>query len=127
MNWSVKIPDIVDKFNKLFNTKEFINTFNIKNEDTENSNFFKKKKYPDHKLKIFKEWINYEYKNNRFDKWNHKIYMQVFEWALNTNLPKDMKSKCESLIIAYMTYLITNKGDRSIPLAIKKLTISMLL
>lgn len=109
---SLNIPTILKKFNKL--------TADILDEDESEIHYFKKKKYPEDKLEDYRKWIDHEYENNRFDKWDHGIYMQVFEWALNTNLPKDMKSKCESLVLAYMTYLITNGGDRTIPDVVKK-------
>jgi len=88
-------------------------------DESDRKHFNRNKKYPKEKLEKYKKWIEYEYIKNRFDKWNHNTYLQVFEWSFNNNIPANMRTKAQSLTIAYMTYLATNGGERSIPKIIK--------
>jgi hypothetical protein len=77
--------------------------------------YFEKKKYTKEQSEKILKWIKYHYLHNNFEKWNHKVYMQVFEWALNENLPKEANEKAQSLTMAYITYMITNAGERKLP------------
>jgi len=80
---------------------------------------FKYQKYPKDLLAKYQRWVDYEYKHKRFDKWKNETYLQVCEWASNSNLPDTMKKKCESLQVAFMAYRIERIGLK-LPKDIKK-------
>lgn len=100
----------------MFDAIKFFTTEHGKKDDKEEKkSFFERKKYTEDQKKKINDWVSYYYVHNNFIKWNHKIYMQVFEWALNDHLPKEIRDKAQSLTVAYITYMVTNGGKRKLP------------
>ena len=84
-------------------------------DDDKYKSYFHPKKYSPEREKEIRKWLKYHYRVQVFHKWDKQVYMQIFAWSGNNELPEDIRNYAMSLTMGYMRFVVTQGGKVPLP------------